>query len=373
MHREKPCFRALLVTVLVSLSTALTSNVVAGEKEMSSGRWVIRSEKPAKEWEHGLLTGNGRHGARVMGHPGNDRIICTHEELFVRFWDRKIMAVADIAHLLPQVRRLIDEGKEGEARDLAMKEGSKQLAELGVKFPKAVVPHPAFDLNVQVKSTGEPSDYQRELDLETGEALSRWKNGDGGVEQRVFSSRKHNVNVVQLKGTGGRKLDVTLSLTETPGRRRSIKGVNRKDYTKPPKSTAASGWLYYDADYGFDPGGYEGVARVTTQGGKTSSDGSKLHVTGADEILIVIRIHPQKEGTVSRRDSLQRELRKLPAAYWELFVPHAREHGEMFRRVVLDLGAARQWATTSTEQLLTLSKERGVTALFLEQIHAMGR
>jgi|GEM_PF-2791921 len=57
----------------------------------------------------------------------------------------------------------------------------------------------------------------------------------------------------------------------------------------------------------------------------------------------------------------------------ELFEPHAKEHGEMYRRVVLDLGAAKQWSTTPTEKSIAISKERGVTPLLLEQIHAMGR
>jgi alpha-L-fucosidase 2 len=345
----------------------------ASDKQASSGRWVIHSDSPASGWEHGMVTGNGRHGARVMGLTDNERIIINHEELFVRFWDRKAEMVANIARLLPEVRRLIDAGKESEAYALANTEAKKQLAEKGCIFPKAVIPHPGFDLNIQYKSIGKPSDYQRRLDLETGESLTCWKKGDGGVQQRVFSSRRHDVNVVQLKAAGVGKLDVTLFLSETPGRRKSVKGVSLAKFTKPPKTAAAAGWLYYDVEYGFDPGGYQGVARVTAKGGKTSTDGAKLTVTGADEILIVIRILPQKDASVSQRDAIQAKLAKLPPSFDELFKPHAKEHGEMFGRVVLDLGAAKQWATTSTEKLIATSAEKGVTPLFLEQIHAMGR
>ena len=262
------CKGRCFFSCLVILMTASAVSLLADEKP-SSGRWVIWSEKPAPEWEHGLLTGNGRHGARVMGMVESERIIINHEELFVRFWDRRKEMVADIAHLLPDVRRLIDAGKEREAYALANTEAKKQLTEKGRIFPKAVVPHPAFDLHIQYGSAGEPTAYRRQLDLETGEALSTWKNGKGGVEQRVFSSRAHDVNVIQLKGTDGRKLDVTLALRETPGRRRSVKGVRLEDYTKPPKTSAAPGRLTYDVAYGFDPGGYEGVARVTTRGGGT--------------------------------------------------------------------------------------------------------
>ena len=111
--------------------------------------------------------------------------------------------------LLPRVRKLIDEGKEKEAYILANTEAKKQLTEKGRIFRKAVIPHPAFDLHIQHKSSGKPSEYRRQLDLETGESMTGWKDGDGGLRQRVFSSRPHDVNVVQLKGVKGRKLDAT--------------------------------------------------------------------------------------------------------------------------------------------------------------------
>lgn len=365
--------RGICLSLCLLLLATVAANGAFATEASSSGRWVIWSEAPANEWEHAMVTGNGRHGARVMGHPKNERIICNHEELFVRFWDRKIEMVADIAHLLPQVRRLIDTGKEREAYNLANSEAKKQLAEKGSIFPKGVIPHPAFDLRIQHSPVEEPSDYRRQLDLETGEVMTAWQLGNGSVEQRVFSSRTHDVNVIQLKGTGGRELDLILSLTETPGRRGNIKGVALQNYTKQPIIEASNGWLYYDVEYGYDPGGYEGIARVTTTGGTMSADGSNLNVSGADEVLIVIRVLPQKDGSVSRRDVLKEELTKLPADYTELFQPHAKEHGEMFRRVVLDLDAAKQWTTTPTERLIAESVQDGVTPLFLEQIHATGR
>ena len=82
--------------------------------------------------------------------------------------------VADIAHLLPEVRRLIDEGREREAYALANTQAREQLAKKGSIFPKGVVPHPAFDLRIQHKSGGEPSDYRRQVDLD----------GNGRYDQR---------------------------------------------------------------------------------------------------------------------------------------------------------------------------------------------
>ncbi len=340
------------------------------ESDLSSARWVIHSERPAPAEQHGMLTGNGRHGARVMGNVGKERIICTHEELFVRFWDRNIEMVADIAHLLPEVRRLIDEGKEGDAYRLANGEAKKQLTEKGRSYRKGVVPHPAFDLHIEHAVAGAPADYRQELDLETGEALTRWRHEKGGVEQSVFSSRAHNVNVVHLKGVGGRRLDASLYLRETPERR---KGVLSNVAVKSIDFGAVPGWLTCDADYGLDPGGYQGMARVTTKGGSMTAAEGRLRIAGADEIAVLIRIVAQRDGSISQFEEMKAELTGMPVDYDSLFEPHARAHGEMFRRVVLDLGAGKDWAAVSTEQLIESSVEKGVTPLFLEQAHAVGR
>ena len=77
----------------------------------SSGRWVVWSEKPSAIWEDAFVTGNGSHGTMVLGQPGDERIICVHEELFIRGWDHNKETVPVTADLLPEVRRLIDEDK----------------------------------------------------------------------------------------------------------------------------------------------------------------------------------------------------------------------------------------------------------------------
>ena len=352
-----------------------TAGVRAAAESPNPGRWVIHSDAPAPSWEHGMLVGNGRHGARVMGDPVRERIVCNHEELFSRFWDRKIEMVADIAELLPEVRRLIDEDKEKEAYTLSNHVAVRLLEEKGRIFRKAVIPHPAFDIYIEHETPGDPSDYRRQLDLETGEALTRWAVDGGGVEERVFSSRPHNVNVIHLKGTGGRKLDVTLRLAEVPGRRSAkvkLKGTSFGDCMKSSVEFSAD-WIIFDADYTLDPGGYQGVVRVIAKGGTKKLDDSGIRVSGAEEILLLVRIVAQRDGSVSLVKQVKAELEQMPADYDELFLPHAQQHGVMFLRSVLDLGAAAGWESTSTEQLIENSVQDGVTPLFLEQVYAMGR
>jgi alpha-L-fucosidase 2 len=343
-----------------------------GQPETASGRWTIRSERPAEKWQDAFVTGNGRQGTMIMGRPDNEQIIFVHEELFIRKWDRDIEAVADIAHLLPEVRRKID-GGVAKAAESASREAARLLREKGAWSATPVTPHPAFDLRIVHNGVGRTSGYERQLNLETGEARSRWVCEGEGVEQRVFSSRADNVNVVSLRATGSRKLDLSLSLAETPGRTGDYEGLDLSKVFRSVTSDATTNSLYFHADYARVRGGYEGVARVSTKGGMLTREGDRLSVSDADEVLVVLRVHLLDDGSSSERSAIENELAALPAQYQELLKPHADSHGEMFRRVTLDLGCGDQWASTSTEKFQTDSASRGVSPLFLEQTHAMGR
>lgn len=372
MNKTVTLLSFLLFGCLATIAKEKAPNVIT-KTSVSSNRWIAFSQKPAVAWEDSFVTGNGRHGTMPCGAPGAERVINVHEELFLRAYDRHVEVVPDIARLMPEIRTLCAEGKFQEAANLACAEARKQLDAKGVPGSDVVCPHPAFDLNLRTTPTGKLADYRRQLDMETGESRTIWRDDVGGVEQSVFSSRMLDVNVVRLRATGGKKLITDLSLVETPGRQGKANQIDLATAIGVPVTEAEPGWLSYRAEYGFHNGGYTGETRVTTKGGKATSDGKTLHVEGADEILIVIRITPFAEGKQPVQDVVRKELTALSKDYAALLAPHARKHGEIFRRVTLDLGRAEEWAATSTETMLAEIKAKGPTPLFYEQMHAMGR
>jgi alpha-L-fucosidase 2 len=372
--------KQLLFTALLVLATSVAGTAAASKSKapvsLSSGRWVAFSEKPALAWEDAFVTGNGRHGTMVCGAPGAERIINVHEELFIRGWDRRKDVVPDIAHLMPEVRRLCSEGKMQAAVNLACGEARNKLVAAGAPTIWPVCPHPAFDLNLRTTLSGAASGFRRQLDMETGETRSSWHDNAGGVEQSVFTSRTANANVVRIKAATGRKLDVVLGLDETPGRTGKMYDLEIGGAILGVKSDAvagATGWLTYQAEYSHDNGSYEGLARVTTKGGRMERENGRLHVKDADEILVVLRITPLAEGDASRQEKVKKELAALSGSYDALFAPHAKKNGEMFRRVSLDLGCAKQWAEIPVEKMLAEVNAKGPTPLFYEQMHASGR
>lgn len=349
--------------------------IVSAEKAESQERWAIWSARPAATWEHAFVTGNGRHGMMIPGKPGGERVTCVHEELFIRGWDRRKKTVPVTSQLMPEVRRLMNEGRADEASRLLTDEADRQLKEMGASQRWPLIPHPAFDLCIEIPQIGqgEVNDYRRQLNLETGEAVVSWRQLETEYEERAFSSRTHNVNVVRLKAKDGEKLQLFLSLEETLGRHGEHFEHSLDSAFRSVSNEVTSGWLAYRADYFKDSGGYEGLARVTVKGGCSMQKGNKIWVEGAEEVLVVMRITPFMEGEVFARDSVRKELSGLPEDYGKLLEPHRLEHEQLFNRMQLDLGCGKEWKETPTEKLLETSCRQGVTPLFLEQIHAMGR
>ncbi|WP_291590174.1 glycosyl hydrolase family 95 catalytic domain-containing protein [Bacteroides sp.] len=363
-----------LKTILINLClTAALSGCqsISSDSTNSSGRWVAWSSRPAPRWEDAFVTGNGSHGMMVSGTPQDERIINVHEELFIRAWDHNRETVPVTSQLMPQVRELIDQHRNAEAARLITSEADRQLNGWGCLTRTSCCPHPAFDLRIQ-SAAHDTTSYRRLLDLETGEARVNYQGYQGAIES-AFTSRKHNVNVIRLKAGKGEKLNTRLSLEETPGRKGTFSGLNLDSAFLSVESAAEPGWLSYKADYRNDPTGYEGLARVTLKGGSMVKEGASLRIDNADEVLVVVRITPLKDGKESHMETVRKELAALPQSYNELLAAHATLHSDMFLRMQLDLGQAVGWKQTPTEQMLARASEGGATPLFLEQIHAMGR
>lgn len=150
-----------------------------------------------------------------------------------------------------------------------------------------------------------------------------------------------------------------LSLEETPGRKGVHFEHNLDSAFLFTEAKAEPGWLTYRAAYQKDPGGYEGVARVIPKGGSMRRQAEGLEITEAEEVLILLRISPQENWKNSTLSAVKKELLALPASFHQLLVPHAKVHGEMFRRMQLDLGQADGWKSTPVERCLLTFTRKG--------------
>ena len=167
---------------------------------MSAQQHKLWYNKPASHWLEALPIGNSHLGAMVYGGTDVEEIQLNEET----FWSgsphdndsKKSLAV------LPEVRRLIFEGKEGDAAKLI--DQNFIPGPHGMRF----LPLGSLKLNLGHKDV---SNYRRELDL--GNALATTSYVYNGVkyERTVFASQADSVIIIQLKAGKKGTLSFTMS------------------------------------------------------------------------------------------------------------------------------------------------------------------
>jgi alpha-L-fucosidase 2 len=125
--------------------------------------------QPARQWVEALPVGNGRLGAMVFGGLSQERLQLNEDTLWAGGPYDPVNPDAKAA--LPEVRRLIFDGKYKEAHQLV---GAKVLAKPLRQMPYQTV----GDLTLNFPEVAVVEDYRRELNLDTAwppSAHGRWR------------------------------------------------------------------------------------------------------------------------------------------------------------------------------------------------------
>ena len=203
----------------------------------------------------------------------------------------------DYAHqgavkFLPEIRRLLEEGRaaEAEARkldpDLKSREAREKMSLAAAKQQQAEdlagkefmsdplhqkAYQPCGDLWLEFPPATAVSGYRRWLDLDGAVAGSEYRIGDVKYKRQVFASHPDDLIVTTIETDKPGKLDCTIRLT-SPHKGASVKADGIRITLR---GQVEEGGIQFEA-----------VAQVRTKGGTTAVDGEKLHVTGADSLEI---------------------------------------------------------------------------------------
>jgi alpha-L-fucosidase 2 len=139
-------------------------------------------------WHDHLIVGNGSLGAAVRGGVGADVLRLNHECLWQRNPQDRVNPQA--REQLPEVRRLLAEGRPREA---------EQLADAALMaMPRRVRPYqPLGRLMIDSDVGGPASDYTRWLDMDRAVAHTRFALGDAVHHRRCFASAPADVIVLR--------------------------------------------------------------------------------------------------------------------------------------------------------------------------------
>jgi alpha-L-fucosidase 2 len=335
---------ALLVTMLVvaSASTIQLTTVHArqqpaapntfngfggkfsGDAEPPDDLLSLWYRRPASQWVEALPVGNGRLGAMVFGGIDRERLQLNEGTLWAGgpYTPDNPEALA----ALPEVRRLILEGKYTEAHQLI---AGKMMAK-----PLKQMPYqPVGDLLLMFPELKTVGGYRRDLNLDT--AITRVSYNANGVQftREVFSSPVDQVIVVRLTASRPGQISFTAGM-QTPQKATVT--------TDGPDTLVMSGT-------GGDAFGISGAikfqarVRVLAQGGTTNAGKESISVRGADSATLLIAAatsYKNYKDITGDPEALSKNY--LAAASKKpldaLRHDHIAEHQRLFRRVTLDLG-----------------------------------
>jgi len=370
--KHQTWFSTMVLTTVLSLHMilpAFSASLPVPERGFVSSR-------PARTWEEGLICGNGTIGVNALSRPLEERIIFTHERLFLPM-GAPVMPPDQSARLF-EIRRLIDKGLYKQACELQFNLSGQE----GFMYPDYYVP--ALDLTIRTEADGEVRDYARSVDFQSGETRVHWADGRGVFERRMFVSRAEGVAVLLLTAPPS-ALDCRLALEprEPSDEFNADSDIKKRsdeifrEHVSDVKSTSGASWLTYSNRFSKAyPGSIhvlESYARVVTTGGTTEpqEDGA-LVVRGADRVLVFVDIRLLHDPDKSALEEMKRSLGALPADYRRLLDDHARIHGELFNRVRLDIGGGADHRCT-TEELLEMSSYESPNRALVEKEFDAGR
>jgi hypothetical protein len=360
-------FRYSALFLISILHVFLAVGTTAQSKKLPAPERGFISAEPAKTWEEGLISGNGTIGVNIFSRPLEETIIFTHERLFLP--KGPPVVPPDNAHLLFEIRRLIDRGLYKQATELAFDLSGQE----SFLYPDPFVP--AFDVNLHMKAVGKVSDYLRSVDFRTGEATVRWSDDRGVFERRMFVSRADGLAVLLITGPAG-ALDLALEINpRKPSDQLDARAISRsyrvfEEHVSDIVRTVEDGSVTYRNSFTKAyPGSIhalEGVAKVVSNDGQLTEGRESIQINGAGRALLFFDLDVIYDPAKSKAAKMKEHMLALPPDYQTLLKRHVAIHGELFNRMKLDLGGGDDHRLT-TEELLERSTDENLNRALLEK------
>ncbi len=313
----------------------------------------FKSEVPAKNWQHGLLTGNGTLGAIVMGDPYDDTIYLSDSRIYLPL--AKSPKYIEMAQRLPAIRELCLAGEFRSAGEQIIAARS-QYSFLDQRDPFIG----AFSLGIRVPKRGLLR-MQRTVDFLTAEACISFEDDLGISKRAAFVSREHNVLVLRLDGTCPQSAAFSFSQMPWSQSSGSDGGADEKlivEGIKASEHGVKKNCLYFRTLFANSNQfnllkGYEGVGHIVSLGGQREESADAITILDAREILVIVKIAPILKNSNSETSFplLCAELDRVAPDYEALLKAHVKKHRELISRVTFSLGASDAERSKPTERL----------------------
>jgi alpha-L-fucosidase 2 len=353
MHMK---FLSSIRSVYFVLVLIIVSGVAAVAQQKTKLRlWY---DKPAHQWEEALPLGNGRLGMTPDGGVMREKIVLND----ITMWSGSVQDANNYEAYkkLPEIRKLIVEGRNDEAQALVNRDfvckgpgsGGPQwgcyqtLADLDLQFTYGTEGDAAY------------TRYSRELLLDQALATARFEVGGVTYTREYFTSFDDDVMLVRLTASRPGKLNCKATLTRQERGESAIQG----DVLN----------LWGQLDNGIDGKGvrYKTTLKARVQGGSTAYAGNTIQITKADEILFLVSAATDLKNKSFEKtvDDILKAASKKP--YAQQKKNHVAAFQKLFNRLQFNLDGPQQNDVTTDERLSNFLNDRtadnGLPVLFFQ-------
>ncbi|MBO9616870.1 MAG: glycoside hydrolase family 95 protein [Dyadobacter sp.] len=314
-------FRLTKLHVLVCFSLTL-SNACFSQQPLKL--WY--NTPSGNTWENALPVGNGRLGGMVYGNVSDETIQLNESKLWSGGPNRNDNPAALAA--LPEIRKLIFDGKQKEAEKLANQAVISKKSH-GQMFQPVGELHLAFPGHEQYQR------YYRELDIERAVAKTTYQLDGVTFTREVLASQPDQVLVVRLTADKPGKLTFSAAY--------STLHQQPKIEISPAKELVLSATA---ADHEGVKGlvRFKAITKIRTEGGSISVGDTAVNVNGATAATIYVSAatnftnyhEVSGDENVLARGYLEKAAGK---SYDTILKSHVAAFQQYFNRVRLDLGA----------------------------------
>jgi alpha-L-fucosidase 2 len=309
--------------ILISILSGIIINGVA----QSGTDLKLWYTGPAKQWVEALPVGNGRLGAMVFGDPFKEVIQLNENTVWAGSPYRNDNP--DAKEALPEVRRLIFEGKYKEAQDLI---NQKFISKISNGMPYQTV----GNLRLLFPGHENYTEYYRELDIEKAVASSSYIINGVKYRTSIFSSFPDQVIICRIAADkpGSVSFSATMDRPKPSKVEVSTNGINElilsgktSDFEK-----VKGNLLQFGAK-----------VKIIASGGSVSASDTSLKVSNADVATIYISMasnfNNYKDISGNTDERINGYLRNaLNKNYDQALKDHIADYQKYFGRVSLDLG-----------------------------------
>lgn len=298
--------------------------------------YKIKFDKPAGNWNEALPIGNGKLGGMVFGNPYIERIQLNEDSVW--FGGKQERHNPSAKEKLPEIRKLIMEGKIREAEELC------SFALSGTPEEQR---HYECLGNLYIEFMGRETnytDYERELDI--CKAVARTSFTMGGVKytREIITSFPQNIMAIHLSADKPGSLSFHAQLgrgfapwEDKPYEMLTLRRQNYNHYVDSIKALPGNIQLMEATSGGRGSISSATAIKVKPTGGTAETIGNSIIIRNADEALIILAADTTFRVENPAESAVKRVNEAASFGWIDILSEHISDYQSLFNRVTLDI------------------------------------